>query len=70
MFLHGKAFVHIDIHIAAVTGDHNAVGFTLNKQFHSQIAHLGGVDTVTAGGNTAALNVTQVSRIAGRFFTS
>ena len=40
-------------------GANDAVGLAGQQQLNSQIAHLGCIDTVTAGGNTATLNVAQ-----------
>ena len=43
VFLHFQSFFNVDISEAALIGAYDAVCFTLQKQFHSQIAHLGGV---------------------------
>ena len=56
---HGQAFVNVHIGEGTVAGADNTVGFAFQQLFHRQIAHLSGVYTVTAGGNTTALNVTQ-----------
>ena len=57
--LHGETLVHIHIGEAAFLSAYDAVALALKQQLHSQVAHLCGVDTVTAGGNAAALDMAQ-----------
>ena len=51
--MHGQALVDVHIGKVAVVGADDPVGLALEQQLHCQIAHLGGVDPVTAGGGAA-----------------
>ena len=60
-FLHIQTLIHVHICEATIMGAHDAVGFACQQELHSQVAHLGSVDTVTGIGHTATLNVTENS---------
>ena len=59
VLLHAQTLVDIHIGEATFVGADDAVGLACEEKLNGHIAHLSGIDTVTASGNTAALDMAQ-----------